>query len=93
MNGESRRAIRKRNRLLKIHSRSLSAETWERYRAQRKFHMLTNNTKKNYYVKLNSQLSYPMINTKNWWGVKSMYGQKLQGTILSLVEGSNSVRC
>ena len=93
MNGKVRGAIRKRNRLLKIYSRLKSPASWEKYRIQRNYtSSLMRHSKKIYYENLNSKLSDPTICSKKWWGiVKSLYGQKIQGTIPPLVEGSRTI--
>ena len=93
MNGKVRGAIRKRNRLLKIHSRLKSPASWEKYRIQRNYtSSLIRHSKKIYYENLNSKLSDPTICSKKWWGIiQSLYGQKIQGTIPPLVEGSRTI--
>ena len=41
-----------------------------------------------YNKKLNARLQYPLISSKNWWGiVKSLYGAKIQTSIPTLVDG------
>ena len=93
MNGKVRGALRKRNRLLKIHSRLKSPASWEKYRIQRNYtSTLIRYSKKTYYENLNLKLSDPTIWSKKWWGiVKSLYGQKIQGTIPPLVEGPRTI--
>ena len=89
MNTTVRRAIRKRNRLLKIHCRVKSLVSWEKYRQQRNYTTaLIRYNKQKYYKKLNSKLQDPSISNKNWWGiVKSLNGAKIQTSIPTLVEG------
>ena len=60
MNTTVRRAIRKRNRLLKIHCRVKSLVSWEKYRQQRNYTTaLIRYNKQKYYEKLNSKLQDP----------------------------------
>ena len=93
MSSNIRKAIRKRNRLLKIHSKRNSLSSWEKYRSQRNFTTaLIRSSKKQYYAKLNNKLQDPNTSSKKWWGiVKSLYGQKLQTTVPTLVEGPNMI--
>ena len=88
MNTTVRRAIRKRNRLPKIHCRVKSLVSWEKYRQQRNYTTaLIRYNKQKYYKKLNSKLQDPSISNKNWWGiVKSLNRAKIQTSIPTLVE-------
>ena len=65
MNGKVRGAIRKRNRLLKIHSRLKLPALWEKYRIQRNYtSSLIRYSKKIYYENLNLKMSDPTICSK-----------------------------
>ena len=65
---EIRKAIRKRNRLLKKHWVKKTTFTWQRYKVQRNSTTsLIRNAKISYYQKLNIQLSDPMLSSKKWW--------------------------
>ena len=90
MNSGVRKAIRKRNILLKIHNIKNSLSSWEKYRSQRNLTTaLIKSSKNQYYAKLNSMLMDPSTSSKKWWGiVKSLYGQKLHTSVPTLVEGS-----
>ena len=89
MNSGVRKAIRKRNRLLKIHTIRNSSSSWEKYRSQRNFTTaLIRSSKRQYYANLNNKLQDPDTSSKQWWGiVKSLYGQKMHTTVPTLVEG------
>ena len=89
MNSGVRKAIRKRNRLLKVHTIRNSSSSWENYRSQRNFTTaLIRSSKRQYYANLNNKLQDPDTNSKKWWGiVKSLYGQKMFTTVPTLVEG------
>ena len=63
-----RKAIRKRNRLLKIHTKRNSLSSWEKYRSQRNFTTaLIRSSKNQYYAKLNNKLQDPNTSSKQWW--------------------------
>ena len=89
MNSGVRKAIRKRNRLLKIHTIRNSSSSWEKYRSQRNFTTaLIRSSKRQYYSNLNIMLQDADTSSKQWWGiVKSLYGQKMHTTVPTLVEG------
>ena len=89
MNSGVRKAIRKRKRLLKIHTIRNSSSSWEKYRSQRNFTTaLIRSSKRQYYSNLNIMLQDPDTSSKQWWGiVKSLYGQKMHTTVPTLVEG------
>ena len=92
MSNEIRRAIRKRDRLLRVYSRVKLDCAWERYRVQRNTVVsLIRLTKMNYNSKINQALSDPLISAKRWWGiVKSMYGNKYCSSIPAISEGDSS---
>ena len=89
MNSEIRRAVRKRNRLLKIFCQNKVPENWEVYRLQRNFTTsLIRRRKKSYYSNLNNKLPDPLMGAKKWWGlIKQFYGNTIQTTVPSLLEG------
>lgn len=93
MNSEVRRAIRKRDRLLRTHNRKLSGYSWESYRRQRNFTTnLIRLTKKRYYQRLNKELSDPGINFKKWWSItKRLCGSSNVSSILIIVENGVAV--
>ena len=93
MNSKVRKAIRKRNRLLKNHSRLKTSASWEKYRVQRNYTTtLIRSNKALYYVNLNNKLQEPEVSSKKWWGiVKSLYGQKMRETVPTLMEGPNII--
>ena len=90
VNSEIRRAIRKRNRLLKYYCRHKSPEAWEIYRRQRNFTTtLIRKRKLIYYDTLNAKLQNPKIGPKKWWSiVKSLYGSKIQCSTPTLIENN-----
>jgi hypothetical protein len=68
MNANVRRAIRERNRLLKIQCKTRSTASWEKYRQQRNSTTtLIRSNKQMYNKKLNARLQDPLIISKNWW--------------------------
>ena len=89
MTGQIRKAVRKRDRLLKTHSKYKSPTSWDRYRVQRNLVVsLVRKAKINYNTKTNNALSDPAIYSKKWWCiVKSMYGNKCYSAIPSISEG------
>lgn len=93
MNSEIRKAIRKRNRLLKNFCRRKSPATWENYRSQRNFTTsLIRTCKARYFADLNEKLQDPKIGPKRWWGIiKSLYGNKMQSTVSTLLEGDRVI--
>ena len=88
MNGEVRRAIRKRDRLLHIHNIRRSDSSWESYRRQRNFSTnLTRSAKQIYYDKLNKDLGNPKINSKKWWSItKSLWGSTNVSLVPTIIE-------
>ena len=89
MNSGVRKAIRKRNRLLKVHTKRNSLSSWEKYWSQRNFTTaLVRSSKSQYYANFNNKLQDPDTSSKEWWGiVKSLYGQNVHTTVPTLVEG------
>ena len=76
-----RKAVQKRDRLLKTYSKYKSPTSWDRYRVQRNLVVsrlsLVRKAKINYNTKTNQTLSDPAISFKKWWRIaKSMYGNK-----------------
>jgi hypothetical protein len=63
MNSEIRRAVSKRNRLLKIFCQNKVPENWEVYRLIR----LIRRRKKSFYNNLNNKLQDPLLGSKQWW--------------------------
>ena len=90
MNTSIRKSIRKRNRLLKVHLRSNTSYTWERYRKQRnQTTSLIRSCKIKYYENLNLKLQDTTLASKKWWGIiKSTHGSKIQPSVPTLIEGS-----
>ena len=76
MNTSITKSIRKRNRLLKVHLRSNTSYTWERYRKQRnQTTSLIRSCTIKYYENLNLKLQDPTLASKKWWGIiKSIHG-------------------
>jgi hypothetical protein len=63
MNGIVRRAIRRRNRFLRIHNKKRTELSWENYRCQRNVTTnLTRQAKQTYYDKVNAELSNSLTN-------------------------------
>ena len=89
MTGQIRKAVRKRDRLLKTYSKYKSPTSWDRYRVQRNLVVsLVRKAKIYYNTKTNYALSDPAIYSKKWWRiVKSMYGNKCYSAIPSISEG------
>ena len=70
MNGDVRRAIRKRNRLLRIHNNRSNDHSWKNYRKERNLTTkLIRSAKQRFYHKINKDLSSPSINVKKWWSI------------------------
>ena len=61
MNSEIRRAVRKRNRLLKIFCQNRVPENWEVYRFQNFTTSLIRRRKRSYYNNLNNKLQDPLL--------------------------------
>jgi hypothetical protein len=91
MNSKVRKAIRKRNRLLKKYSRLKTSAYWEKYRVPRNYTTtLIRSNKAHYYANLNNKLQE--VSSKKWWGiVKSLCGQKMRETVPTLMEGPNII--
>ena len=68
MNGSVRRAMRKRDRLLKQYSRNKPALCWEKYRLQRNLVVsLIRKAKSQYDKNINETLLDPTLSPKKWW--------------------------
>ena len=93
MNGAIRRAIRKRDRLLKAYTKFKSSSKWEKYRINRNLVVkLIRKAKLDYQQKTNELLSNPETSAKKWWNVaKSFYGSKVSSAIPPLYEDNNYV--
>ncbi|XP_015779033.1 PREDICTED: uncharacterized protein LOC107356917 [Acropora digitifera] len=88
MDSEVRHAIRRRDRLLRIHNIRPSPVTWESYRAQRNFvTSLIRFAKKSFYERANTDLSNPDTNCKKWWSiVNKVCGRENSSTIPPIIE-------
>ena len=88
MDSEVRHAIRRRDRLLRIHNIRPSPVTWESYRAQRNFvTSLIRFAKKPFYERANTDLSNPDTNCKKWWSiVNKVCGRENSSTIPPIIE-------
>ena len=92
MNGAIRRAIRKRNRLLKSYTKFKSSSKWEKYRINRNLVIKIRKAKLDYQQKTNEMLSNLATSAKKWWNVaKSFYGSKVSSAIPPLYENNNYV--
>jgi hypothetical protein len=93
MSSDIRKAIRKRNRLLKYFCRHKSPRAWENYRVQRNLTtFLIRTAKTKYYTNLSDKLQDPEIGQKKWWGIiKSLYGNKIHSNIPALLEGDRMI--
>ncbi len=93
MNGEVRRAIHKRNRLLRFHNNRPNELSWENYRRQRNLTtQLIRYSKQKYYDKVNIDLGNPKINAKKWWSIsKNLCGKKNNPRIPTIVENGLSI--
>jgi hypothetical protein len=93
MTSEIRRAIRKRNRLLIVFGRLKNLVAWENYRLQRNYTTsLIRSSKERYFANLNVELQNTNIGPKKWWGlVKSLYGNKIQSGIPTLIENDRLI--
>ena len=70
MTGQIRKAVRKRDRLLKTYSKYKSPTPWDRYRVQRNLVVTpVRKAKINYNTKTNQALSDPAICSKKWWRI------------------------
>ena len=88
MDSEVRHAIRRRDRLLRIHNIRPSPVTWENYRAQRNFvTSLIRFAKKSFYERASTDLSNPDTNCKKWWSiVNKVCGRENSSTIPPIIE-------
>jgi len=88
MNSKVCSAIQKRNRLLKQFNRLKTSDCWTKYKLQQNHTMLViREANANYYLKLNRNLSDPLLCKKKWWStVKSLYSNKIQTSIPSIKE-------
>ena len=88
MDSKVRHAIRRRDRLLRIHNIRPSPVTWESYRAQRNFvTSLIRFAKKSFYERANTDLSNPDTNCKKWWSiVNKVCGRENSSTIPPIIE-------
>ena len=88
MDSKVRLAIRKRDRLLRIHNIRPSPVTWESYRVQRNIvTSLIRFAKKSFYESANKDLSNPDINCKKWWSiVNRVCGRENSSSIPPIVE-------
>ena len=93
MNGAIRKAIRKRNRLLKLFNKSKTQSAWEKYRQQRNFTTsLIRKNKVKYFEEVDLKLRDPCTGPMKWWGiVKALYGQKLHSSVPTLVDGAKLI--
>lgn len=91
--GAFRRAIRKRDRLLKAYTKFKSSLKWEKYRINRNLVVkLIRKAKLDYQQKTNELLSNPETLAKKWWNVaKSFYGSKASSAIPPLYEDNEYV--
>ena len=88
MDSKVRHAIRRRDRLLRIHNIRPSPVTWESYRAQRNFvTSLIRFAKKSFYERANTDLSNADTNCKKWWSiVNKVCGRENSSTIPPIIE-------
>ena len=88
MDSKVRLAIKRRNRLLRIHNIRPSPVTWKSYRAQRNIvTSLMRFAKKSFYESANKELSNPDINCKKWWSIaNSVCGRENTSSIPPIVE-------
>ena len=93
MDSSVRLAMRKRNRLLKLCCKSKTRASWEKYRQQRNFTTtLIRKNKAKYFHKVNAKLQDVTTGVKAWWSiVKRFYGEKMQSTVSTLIEGVRQV--
>ena len=93
MDSKVRHAIRRRDRLLRIHNIRPSPVTWESYRAQRNFvTSLIRFAKKSFYERANTDLSNPDTNCKKWWSiVNKVCGRENSSTIPPIIENEVSI--
>ena len=88
MDSKVRLAIRRRDRLLRIHNLRSSPVTWENYRAQRNtVTSLIRFAKKSFYESANKEMSNPDINCKKWWSiVNRVCGRENSSSIPPIVD-------
>ena len=81
-------AIRRRDRLLRIHNKRPSPVTWESYKVQLNIvTSLIRFAKKSFYERANKYLSNPDINCKKWWSiVNRVCGRENSLSIPTIVE-------
>ena len=93
MDSKVRLAIRKRDRLLRIHNIRPSPVTWESYRVQRNIvTSLIRFAKKSFYESANKDLSNPDINCKKWWSiVNRVCGRENSSSIPLIVENEVTI--
>ena len=93
MDSKVRHAIRRRDRLLRIHNTRPSPVTWESYRAQRNFvTSLIRFAKKSFYERVNKDLSNPDINCKKWWSiVNRVCGRENSSSIPPVIENEEPI--
>ena len=93
MDSKVRLAIRKRDRLLRIHNIRPSPVTWESYRVQRNIvTSLIRFAKKSFYDSANKDLSNPDINCKKWWSiVYRVCGRENSSSIPPIVENEVTI--
>ena len=88
MNSEIRRAVSKRNRLLKIFCQNKVPENWEVYRLIR----FIRRRKKSFYNNLNNKLQDRCWDQNNGGPIiKQFYGNTIQTTVPILLEGDGLV--
>ena len=88
MDSKVRLAIRRQDRLLRIHNIRPSPFTSESYRAQRNIvTSLIRFAKKPFYESANKKLSNPDINGKKWWSIiNRVCGRENSSSIPPIVE-------
>ena len=93
MDSKVRLAIRKRDRLLRIHNIRPSPVTWESYRVQRNIvTSLIRFAKKLFYESANKDLSNPVIDCKKWWSIVSrVCGRENSSCIPPIVENEVTI--
>ena len=93
MDSSVRLAMRKRDRLLKLYCKYKTRPSWEKYRQQRNLTTtLIRKNKAKYFYKVNAKLQDVTTGVKAWWSiVKGLYGEKVQSTVSTLIEGVRQV--
>jgi hypothetical protein len=89
MTSTIRSAMRKRDRFLRKFRLTKSLTDWNKYKSQKNLTVgIVRKEKLLYFNKLNSTLSDPKLNTKNWWKVvKTVYGSKACAQIPPIKKG------